>query len=333
MIVSGFVAALCVAAMGFAIQRGGTCSVAAVEEWLATRRAQRMMAMLEASLWVAGGLALARLAHLAGSMPASYEAGRWAVAGGALLGVGAWVNRACVFGAVARLGSGEWAYVATPLGFFLGSLSVGAIFHRPSAIAVPATPALPAQAMPIVGLAFLAFAIWRLRPAFAALRRFDRAAWRLGTVWTPHAATVVIGVSFVLTLLLAGRWAYTDVLADLAQAMRASVPELALPALLLAVLYAGALAGGLTAGRWRATPPSAAQCLRCLAGGVLMAWGSLLIPGSNDGLVLIGVPLLQPHAWLALASMFGAIAAAMGAQRMDAARWRAALDVVWPARR
>jgi toxin CptA len=42
-----------------------------------------------------------------------------------------------------------------------------------------------------------------------------------------------------------------------------------------------------------------------------MGWGSLLIPGSNDGLILIGIPLLRPYAWLAFASMFGAITAAM----------------------
>jgi toxin CptA len=42
-----------------------------------------------------------------------------------------------------------------------------------------------------------------------------------------------------------------------------------------------------------------------------MAWGSLLIPGSNDGLILIGIPLLRPYAWIAFIAMFAAIAAAM----------------------
>jgi toxin CptA len=41
-----------------------------------------------------------------------------------------------------------------------------------------------------------------------------------------------------------------------------------------------------------------------------MAWGSLLIPGANDGLILIGMPMLWPYAWLAFASMCVAIAAA-----------------------
>ena len=46
-----------------------------------------------------------------------------------------------------------------------------------------------------------------------------------------------------------------------------------------------------------------------------MGLGSLLIPGSNDGLILIGIPLLRPYAWLALASMCLAIAAALVLQR------------------
>ena len=29
-----------------------------------------------------------------------------------------------------------------------------------------------------------------------------------------------------------------------------------------------------------------------MAGGALMGWGSLLTPGSNEGLVLAGMPLL-----------------------------------------
>jgi hypothetical protein len=56
---------------------------------------------------------------------------------------------------------------------------------------------------------------------------------------------------------------------------------------------------------------SMAGVARCFAGGVLMAWGSLLIPGSNDGLILIGMPLLRPYAWLGFASMCVAIGAAM----------------------
>ena len=64
-------------------------------------------------------------------MPAGYAMSAWTVIGGALLGLGAYVNGACVFGAIARFGSGEWAYIVTPIGFYLGCLSVAPLFGVP----------------------------------------------------------------------------------------------------------------------------------------------------------------------------------------------------------
>ena len=114
-------------------------------------------------------------------------------------------------------------------------------------------------------------------------------------------------------------WAYTDVLAQLAHGMSMT---LALGVLCLAALYVGALLGGWTAGRWQHVPPSAGAIARCFAGGVLMAWGSLLIPGSNDGLILVGMPLLRPYAWVGIATMCATIAAAQLLRMRLAARRR-----------
>ncbi|MOA56773.1 hypothetical protein D3C78_1808250 [compost metagenome] len=43
--------------------------------------------------------------------------------------------------------------------------------------------------------------------------------------------------------------------------------------------------------------------MKCFCGGVLMALGSSLVPGGNDSLILFGMPLLWPNAWLAFACM------------------------------
>ena len=309
---AALLAALCAGVMGFAIQRGATCTVAAVDEWVSKRKARRLLAMAEASLWVAGGLALASAAGALHTVPAAYPLSGWVLLGSALLGLGAWVNRACVFGAIARLGSGEWAYAATPVGFYAGCLSVNALFSPP--VPQPLAAASPVlQADAAVALLFIAFAAWRLLPAlraWAAQRRpqADAPARDLAQrLWSPHAATAVIGVTFVCILMLVGVWAYTDVLVQLAHGMSMT---LALGVLCLAALYAGALLGGWTAGRWQHVPPSAGAIARCFGGGVLMAWGSLLIPGSNDGLILIGMPLLRPYAWVGIATMCATIAAA-----------------------
>ena len=171
-----FVAALCAAVMGYAIQHGATCTVAAVEQILGQGSARRLISLLEAAMWVAGGLVLAQ-----------------------------------------------------------------------------------------------------------ALQ------------------------AFVVMLLAVGAWTYTDALAELATGMsRSGVARL----LLFGALIVGALLGGRSVRRTRAVPIGTLPLLRCFAGGLLMAWGSLLLPGGNDGLVLVGMPLLMPYAWLAFATMCVTIAIA-----------------------
>lgn len=301
-------AALCAGAMGFAIQRGGTCTVAAVDEVVSQRKFNRLLAMAEASLWVAGGLVIARSLQLLPQMPTGYAITQWTVIGAVLLGLGAYVNGACVFGAIARFGSGQWAYLATPIGFFAGCATVGSVFSLPTQQGSgSASPVLQAPAW--VAALFVAFVIWRLARPLAAQWSEPGAGSFASGVWSPHAATSVIGIAFLLILILVGSWAYTEVLADLAAS--GMTQSLAAKSLLLAALWLGAVWGGWGAGRFRSTPVCALQLGKCLAGGVMMGWGSLLIPGANDGLILIGMPLLWPYAWLAFGVMCVSIAAAL----------------------
>ncbi|HEX6137773.1 MAG TPA: YeeE/YedE thiosulfate transporter family protein [Casimicrobiaceae bacterium] len=309
-------AAICAGLMGFAIQRGATCTVAAVDEVMTRRRAHRLLAMVEASLWVACGLVIAQALHLLPAMPVGYALDFGTIVGGVLLGLGAYVNGACVFGAIARLGSGELAYLATPVGFYVGCLTVGPLFAPAGATQLDhGSPVL--HASPWVAAVFVAPMLYRVvnllrsPPAEdAGTASGERARSPIiGRAWSPHSATALIGITFLFTLLLVGgTWAYTDVLAELARGMAGSLP--ARFALLLA-LFAGAVGGGVAAGRFRRTPPRVAQVAKCAAGGALMAWGSLLIPGSNDGLILVGMPLLRPYAWVAFLTMCVSIAAAM----------------------
>ena len=262
-------------------------------------------------MWVTIGLAIARQLHWLAQPPAGFALSGWTVVGAALLGLGAFVNRACVFGAIARLGSGEWAYIATPLGFYAGCLSVGPVFAPQ-----------PAHMLEAGSIVFGAadWVVWPLlvylllRVALMVMNGIgaSRAAPASGPLWSPHLATLVIGFTFLATLLLAGSWAYTDVLAELARGMAHS---LLARFLLVLCLLLGALAGGWQAVRLRSVRISAHTVLRCFTGGVLMGWGSLLIPGGNDGLILIGMPLLWPYAWVAFATMCLCIAAAQLLQR------------------
>ena len=68
------IAFICATLMGFAIQRGGTCLVAAVDELVSKRRSSRLIALGEASLLVAAGKAGIDRAALRARFPRLSEA-------------------------------------------------------------------------------------------------------------------------------------------------------------------------------------------------------------------------------------------------------------------
>lgn len=299
------------ATMGMAIQRGATCMVAAVDEVYSSRSFSRSRALAEASLWVAGPIALATLLGVATPTIVAFPAGSMAIAGGLLLGFGALVNSACVFGSIARIGSGNWHYFLTPPGFFLGSWLHSALaFER---TAVSAAPLPEPVGLAVVGL-FAASMLLRLLESIGAARR----GALLNYFKQPQIATIAIGLTFVVLLTTAGPWAYTQVLDQLAHGgMGFRSLELAL----LAALLAGAIAGG-----WRdriVFELDIQTALKCLAGGAMMGFGSALIPGGNDNLILSGIPALQGYAWVAIAAMIFAIWTGLIASR----NWRKLLRV------
>jgi toxin CptA len=290
--------------MGYAIQRGGTCMVAALEEVLQQRRWTRLRALLEASLWVLGGFVLLRVLGRLPQLPMGYPL-HWHVAfGGALLGLGALLNGGCAFGVVARIGSGQWAWLATPPGFLLGYALIAR--WTGSASAMPLALPVWLQDIPmswglLVGAAALARMAWLLWHAAGH--------WRLGRrVWSPHQATLIIGLVFLLLFVTVGPWAYTDVLAELASGR---FMQLGLRGWLVPAMFAGALYGGWMAGLWQHRWPSPVTLARCCCGGLLMGAGATLVPGGNDSLILFGLPLLWPNAWLGFASMCAVVLLAL----------------------
>jgi uncharacterized membrane protein YedE/YeeE len=81
------------------------------------------------------------------TLPHGHALSHGILVGAVMLGAGAVLNGACVVGTVARLGRGQWAYAATPLGFFAGCLIVPAVVSLPTpALSVDLSPLLAARA-------------------------------------------------------------------------------------------------------------------------------------------------------------------------------------------
>ncbi len=114
--------------------------------------------------------------------------------------------------------------------------------------------------------------------------------------WSPHVATTIIVLTFLISLVTAGNWTYSEFITVLGHGVTSSWIE---KSLLYLALLGGAVFGGWTAKILKHTVPDAISVLRCLGGGAMMGAGGALIPGGNTGLVLVGMPLLLPYAWLA----------------------------------
>ncbi|HSG34323.1 MAG TPA: YeeE/YedE thiosulfate transporter family protein, partial [Sphingomonadaceae bacterium] len=225
----------------------------------------------------------------------AYPAGLIAVAGGMLLGWGALINGACVFGSVARIGSRDWHFLLTPLGFYLGSLAHARLL-LPTSVAQPASNSSFGGWL-LLGL-FLPFLAIRLYQLGHGSRRGEFAA----RLWHPHQATIMIGVTFVILVLAAGAWTYPESLYRAAHRAIAPYPS--------DLVLFFALLGGAVIGGWNkegGAPFSFRQALACLAGGALMGVGSSMIPGGNDNLSLVGIPMGHSYAWVAIGAMALAI--------------------------
>jgi len=306
------IAVTAIGIMGFANQRGSICTVVAIEQIVRARRFDRLLALIDVSFWVGGGLVILNVLGLLPAVPVGYAAGALTVLGGAVFGLGAFVNRACLLGTVARIGSGQWAFLATPPGFYIGAVATRHLSYPVVLTGTPLVLRLPEWSVPPIA----ALLLIRLLAYVRLLRRGDGAGER---AWPPRVATAVMGIAFLATAVTVGRWSYSDILSDLA---RGSAHAIGARLLLVAVLLGGAILGGRTAGLLKPVGPHLSTLSRCLVGGAIMGAGSTLIPGGNDGLVMMGMPLLWPYAWLAFVSMcltiFAAAVMARPSGKLDA---------------
>lgn len=269
---------------GYATQRGSTCAVSAAQEIVSERRVSRLAGFF---LCASVSLALMAIAHLAG-IP---EAGRGKdpavsfaiVSGGALFGVGAYVNGRCAFGTIARLGSGELSRIGTLAGFLLGSIAALSL-KMDGGISRTSQPLLMLDAPAMLMCALLAIAV---TGAVCATGR-DQA----NAGWSTPKAMIVIGLVNGTLLLLAQGWSYTSLLMNIA---RGHVEAPFWHGLIVAALVIGAIAGALSGGTFHMRPGNIRQWAVTLSGGALMGLGASLVPGGNDRMLMQGVPMLLPN--------------------------------------
>jgi len=279
--------------LGFAIQRGGTCTVAAIDEIVIHRRGSRFFALLEAAVWVAGGLFIFWALKLTKQPIIAWDITWLTVLGAALLGLGAVINGACVVGTISRIGNFEWMFSFTLLGFWVGSTAFYGLnldVYLPSSQTREAFQLIPPWLVVLIVAGMLARLFY--------LRKH---------LWHFRMATIVIAIAQLTLMLVYGPWAFSDFLIDLAK--RNEVVNFMPRLLLFMALLGGAIWGGLTKTSSRPIGGMHLQgMIQRLMGGALMGAGGLMVPGSHDSLVLFYLPLLLPFALVAYTVMILTIA-------------------------
>lgn len=308
---------LLVFGMGMAIQRGNTCTVVAFDDVVHRRSWARLASIAFTWFWVAGGLTLLAFARGPALDPKIFPVTVWSVVGGLLLGVGAVVNGACTTGTIARIGSGEYTFATTIVGFFLGCLAAPYVFGRSatSHIAKPAaTTSLDHPAFTLAGLGIVVALTARrlIAGPHESFRDFLRSAW------DPRTAMFIVAALFVALVHFSGSWAYTDMLGD---AARGETAGAGLRATLLVVMLAGAITAGRSLRGPKPIGPLSPNIIRCIAGGFIMGLGFSLAPGAFDGMTLLGQPLLLPFAWVVMAASYGSILLGIAYLRSGFGAW------------
>jgi hypothetical protein len=279
--------------LGFAIQRGGVCTVAAIDEILVHRRTGRFLALLEASLWVLGGLLIFWSLRLTDQPLISWDITWLTILGAFLLGLGAVINGACVVGTISRIGNFEWTFLFTLPGFLIGAMTFYAFsldVYLPTHKSREAFALIPHWLIALILIGILA-----------------RLYYYRKQIWHFRMATIIISLATLTLVIVYGPWAFSDLLIDLAK--KGEVVNFLPRLLLFMALLGGAIWGGVSKKTTQSMSDINLQgILKRFIGGALMGVGSLMIPGSHDSLVLFYLPLLLPFAWVAYTVMLLTIA-------------------------
>jgi hypothetical protein len=261
--------------LGFALNHGSICTVIATRELIVERNPARSIALVEAAVWASLVYAILRTTPTMeqGWLPVVYL-----VPAAILFSIGTYVNTACVFGSVGHFGNGE-------IDFGFVFLGIGAVFYLEYIFELlPAQPPisafLPLGILPIaVGLA----AITALR--IVASLRSQSNAWRL------TLSIAALGITYTVLAVVAPSFSITASVGSLI-----SVP-VAISAISVSMIAGSLLSSRILKGKFMVKWPTMKAVGRRTLGGMLMGLGALLIPGGNDTLLLIGLPM---GAWQAL---------------------------------
>jgi uncharacterized membrane protein YedE/YeeE len=301
-------------AFGFAAHRAGVCTVAAVGEVITTGTARTFLSFAKVVGWVllinclAGFFAPERLQPYLPPMLTSTV-----IIGGFLFGVGAAINGGCSFSTISKLAQGELHLAAT-----LPAFIAGAVLANRVDLSLPVLSTNPyfLDFATIPPLFLILLSLW----AIIELSRISTEAVRAGVInsisrkrYRLSSAAAFMGMTSGLLYLFNGRWAYSSKILDY-YARDTDTAFVGTSAFyLLIALLVGAFVSAFSNRQFRFNF-ARSMWQRNLAGGFIMGFGAMLVPGGNGKLILQDLPHLSVHALVAYAAMIAGIAVTLMVQ-------------------
>jgi uncharacterized protein len=273
--------------LGFALNHGSICTVIATTELVAEKRSARSIALVECAVWAA---LVYTILETSPTMQQGWSPLPYLVPAAMLLGIGTYVNGACVFGSVAHFGNGN-------IGFGFAFLGVFAVFYIESLLGLvpdqsPISASLPLGPA-LLAIALLAILALRLGVSLRSESNFQRLTLAMGA----------IGITFTILAVLAPRFSITTSVGSIV-----SIPVAG--TVISVCMFGGSLvAARFREGRFMLEWPTIKNIVRRTLGGILMGLGALLIPGGNDTLLMIGFPMGAWQAALAYVLLVASLAA------------------------
>jgi hypothetical protein len=277
------VAWACALVVGYCVNQGGTCAVAAARDLIGSRQVRLFLGFAVASgaagiVCLPTAWALGVGGHLAGSAPLGLSL----VGGSVLLGLGAVVNDACLLGSLWRLGNGEMRLLALPIGLAAGF----ALAELLPGIIVPRTVATGLDHPTLLGVAIIAGSALLLGLAAFLLRKIQSPAER----WPLWRSMSLLGLCGALLYVIQPGWSYADAVHREVSPLLAMMRNGLGGAIAAALTVVGAALSALRLRVFKPKLPTLVAILRTVAGGILIALGATIIPGGNDTLLLSSVP-------------------------------------------
>jgi hypothetical protein len=207
-----------------------------------------------------------------------------------LFGIGTYVNGACVFGSVGHFGNGDVDFGFTFLGI-VAVLYIDSLFglfpaQPPISASLPLGPTL-------LAIALLAILAVRLRLSLRSESNFQRLTLSMGAT----------GITFTILAVFAPGFSITASLGSIVLIPVAGVA-------IAACMFGGSLVSArLIKGRFMLKWPTIETIVRRTLGGILMGVGAQLIPGGNDTLLMVGLPMGAWQAALAYVLFVATVAA------------------------